>query len=183
MPCSPYVPDFKQSAVAAVTLFRGILLSDVSQSSSRTAQQMRSKCRWLKEAIDYQAINRYLHGGQHINENATKVTSLTLHFKLENRLSQRGANDSSIWLISLGKSIGDSTINPVFLEEDTPPNMREEADVLLSRIYLWGIHYNQLYLNTYHSQGKNNSFRLCESRGRCAAFPIGHKQQTYPKDR
>ncbi len=35
-----------------------------------------SNCRRLKEAIDYRGINRYLHGGQHLDENAMKAHSL-----------------------------------------------------------------------------------------------------------
>ena len=56
----------------------------------------------------------------------------------------------------IGKSVGDPVINPVFLEKDAPHNIREEADILLSRIFL-GVDYSLLpqYL---HSQGKNNVF-------------------------
>ena len=43
----------------------------------------------------------------------------------------------------VGKSVGASTIAPIFLEEDPPQNMWETADALLSRIY-FGAHYNQL---------------------------------------
>ena len=34
-----------------------------------------SNCRWLKETIDYRGINRYLHGGQHVDENGLKTLS------------------------------------------------------------------------------------------------------------
>ncbi len=113
-----------------------------------------NKCRWLKESIDYRAINRYLHGGQHIDENATKAPP---HSSFKLKIVCPKEVPTIPYLANLvGKSIGDSTINPVFLEEDTPPNMREEADVLLSRIY-FGIHYNQLS-QYFHSRGKNNSF-------------------------
>ena len=56
----------------------------------------------------------------------------------------------------VGKSVGDLTIAPVFLEEDTPQNTREKGDVLLSQIYL-GAHYNRLS-QYFHSQGRNNAF-------------------------
>ena len=38
----------------------------------------------------------------------------------------------------VGKSVGKSTINPVFLEEDGLQNMWGEADVFLSRIFFGG---------------------------------------------
>ena len=38
-----------------------------------------SNCRWLKKAIDDRAINRYLHGGQHVDKKNMKTLS---HFSL-----------------------------------------------------------------------------------------------------
>ena len=111
-------------------------------------------CRQLKEAIDYRVINRYLHGGQHIDENAMKVlpqSSLNLRIIYPREVSM-APNLANL----VGKSVGEPTINSVFLEENTPPNMREEADVLLSRIY-FGAHYN-LLRQYFHSQGRNNAF-------------------------
>ena len=55
---------------------------------------MRATASRLKEAIDYRAINRYLHGGQHIDENVDE--SLTSHsaLNLKANLFQRSVNGS-----------------------------------------------------------------------------------------
>ena len=111
-------------------------------------------CRRLKEAIDYRAINRYLHGGQHIDENGMKAPphsslNLTIIYPREVSMASYVAN-------LVGKSVEAATINPVFLEKDTPQNMKEEADILLSQIYL-GAHYNRLR-QYFHPQGRNNFF-------------------------
>ena len=111
-------------------------------------------CRRLKEAIDYRAINRYLHGGQLVDENAMKAPphsslNLTIIYPREVSMASYVAN-------LVGKSVGAATINPVFLEKDTPQNMKEEADILLSQIYL-GAHYNRLR-QYFHPQGRNNFF-------------------------
>ena len=111
-------------------------------------------CRRLKEAIDYRAINRYLHGGQLVDENAMKAPphsslNLTIIYPREVSMASYVAN-------LVGKSVEAATINPVFLEKDTPQNMKEEADILLSQIYL-GAHYNRLR-QYFHPQGRNNFF-------------------------
>ena len=111
-------------------------------------------CRRLKEAINYRGINRYLHAGQHFDENAMKapphsVLNLKIIYPREVSMVPYLAN-------LVGKSVGDPTIYPVFLEEDTSPNVREEGDVLLSRIY-FGTHYNRLR-QYFHPQGRNNAF-------------------------
>ena len=113
-----------------------------------------SNCRRLQKAIDYRRINRYLHGGQHIDENGLKAPSnsslnLKIIYPKEVSMAPYVAN-------LVGKSVGDPTIDSFFLEEDTPPNMREEADVLLSQIS-FGVHYHRLP-QYFHSQAKNNSF-------------------------
>jgi len=111
-------------------------------------------CHRLKEAIDYQRINCYLHAGQHIDENGLKSPS---NSSLDLKIIYPREMSMAFNLAALvGKSVGDPTINPVFLEESKPPNMREKADVLLSRIY-FGAHYNRL-AQYFHSQGKNTSF-------------------------
>lgn len=115
--------------------------------------------RRLKEAIDYQRINRYLHAGQHVDENGLKSPSnssldLKIIYPREVSMAPNLAN-------LVGKSVGDPTINSIFLEENTPPNMRREADVLLSRIY-FGAHYN-LLRQYFHPQGRNNSFGYANS--------------------
>lgn len=111
-------------------------------------------CLWLKEAIDYRAINRYLHGGQHFDEKTMKVASyssmnLQIIYSKEVSMALNLAN-------IVDKSVGASTINPAFLEEDAPHNIGKEADVLLSRIF-FGVHYTRLS-QFFHSQAKNNSF-------------------------
>ena len=116
--------------------------------------QDESNCRWLKEAIDYRGINRYLHGGQDVDEKAMKApTQSSLNLKI----ICPGESPTVHYLATfIGKSVGASDINPVFLEESTPQNMREEADVLLSRIF-FGAHYSRLF-QYFHSQGRSNSF-------------------------
>ena len=111
-------------------------------------------CRRLKEAIDYRAINRYLHAGQQLDENAmTAPPHSSLDLKIiYPREVPMVPNLANI----VGKSVEASTIAPVFLEENTPPNIREKGDVLLSRIY-FGTHYNRLS-QYFHSQGRNNAF-------------------------
>ena len=113
-----------------------------------------SNCRRLKEAIDYRGINRYLHAGQHIDENPMKtLIHPTLNLKIiyprEMSMAPNLAN-------LVGRSVGDPIITPIFLEEDTSHNMKEEGDVLLSRIF-FGVHYSRLS-RYFHPQGRNNSF-------------------------
>ena len=111
-------------------------------------------CRQLKEAIDYRGINRYLHGGQHADEKAMKApTHSSLNLKI---IYPREVPMAPSLANLVGKSVGTSTINPVFLEEDAPPNMKANADVLLSRIF-FGVDYS-LLSQYFHSQGRNNSF-------------------------
>ena len=113
-----------------------------------------NNCRRLKEAIDYRTINSHLHGGQHADKNTMKVLT---HSPLDLKITCSGESPTISYLAHLvGKSVGDPTITPVFLEEDTPPNMREKADVLLSRIF-FGTHYSRLS-QYFQSQGKHNSF-------------------------
>lgn len=114
----------------------------------------KDNCRRLKEAIDYRQINRYLHGGQHADENGMKNTpqsslNLKITYPREISMAPHLAN-------LVGASVGTSVINSIFLEEGTPHNMWEEADVLLSQIF-FGDHYSRLP-QYFHSQGKNNSF-------------------------
>ena len=113
-----------------------------------------NNCRWLKEAIDYRAINRYLHSGQHIDKKTMKAPT---HSALNLRIIYPRESPTAPYLATLvGRSVGVSAINPVFLEEDAPHNMWEVGDVLLSRIS-FGSHYNRLS-RYFHSQGRNNSF-------------------------
>ena len=111
-------------------------------------------CRWLREAIDYRGINRYLHGEQHIDINGIKGPSYS---SLNLKIIYPGESPTDRYLANLvGKSIGASEINSVFLEEDGLQKMWEKADLLLSRIY-FGPHYSRLS-QYFHSQGKYNSF-------------------------
>ena len=111
-------------------------------------------CHRLQEAIDYRVINRYLHAGQHFDENGMKAppqSSLNLRIIYPKEVSM-APNLANL----VGKSVGDPIIRPIFLEENAPQQMWKEADVLLSRIYL-GAHYNRLF-QYFHPQGRNNSF-------------------------
>ncbi len=113
-----------------------------------------SNCRRLKEAIDYRGINRYLHAGQHVDENSMKAppqSSLNLKIIYPREVSM-APNLANL----VGKSVGDPIIRPIFLEENAPQQMWKEADVLLSRIY-FGAHYNRLR-QYFHPQGRNNAF-------------------------
>ena len=113
-----------------------------------------NNCRWLKEVINYRGINRYLHGGQHVDEKAMKPpTNSSLNLRI---ICPKEMSTVPYLAHLVGKSVGTSDINPIFLEESTPKNMREAADALLSRIY-FGAHYNQLS-QYFHSQGRSNSF-------------------------
>ena len=116
--------------------------------------QDENNCRRLKEAINYWRINRYLHAGQHFDENAMKPppqSSLNLRIIYSREVSM------APYLATLvGKSVGNPTITPIYLEEKTIHNMKEDADVLLSWIY-FGAYYNRLG-QYFHPQGKNNSF-------------------------
>ena len=113
-----------------------------------------SNCLRLKETIDYQGINHYLHSEQHSDENGMAGLS---HHSLNLKIIYSRESPAAPHLANLvGKSVGTSTINPAFLEEDVPQNMKEEADVLLSRIF-FGTHYSRLS-QYFHSQGKNNTF-------------------------
>ena len=113
-----------------------------------------SNCRWLKEAINYRAISRYLHGGQHLDENVTQVTR---HPSLDLNIIYPKEVSMALYVADqVGKSVGKSTINPIFLEEDGLQNMWGEADVFLSRIF-FGEHYSRLP-RYFHPQGRNNFF-------------------------
>ena len=111
-------------------------------------------CRWLKEAIDYREINRYLHGGEPIDEYVMKAPP---HSSLNLTITCSKESPTDPYLAALvGKSVGNPIISPVFLEKDAPQKMWEMADVLLSRIY-FGAHYGRLS-RYFHSQGVNNCF-------------------------
>ena len=113
-----------------------------------------SNCRRLKESIDYRAINRYLHGGQHLDEKAMKApTHSVLNLKI---ICPKESLTIPYLATLVGKSIGASTITSVFLETDVPQKMCEGADILLSRIS-FGNHYSRLF-RYFHSQGRSNSF-------------------------
>ena len=119
-----------------------------------------TNCHRLKEAIDYRGINRCLHGGQLVDERVMKApTQSSLNLKIiyprEVAMAPHVAN-------LVGKSVGTSNINSVFLEENALQKMWETADILLSRIY-FGAHYGRLS-RYFHSQGRNNSFDYANPR-------------------
>ena len=113
-----------------------------------------SNCRWLQEVIDYRGINRYLHAGQPAAKN---IMGASPHSSLDLKIIYPRESSTDPYLANLvGRSIGTSDINPVFLEEDAPRKMWAAADVLLSRIFFGG-HYSRLP-QYFHSQGRSNSF-------------------------
>lgn len=113
-----------------------------------------NNCRRLKEAIDYRGINRYLHGGQHVDENVMKApTYSSLNLKI---IYPREVPMAPYVANLIGKSVGAPTITPIFLEANAPQKMWEGADILLSRIY-FGAHYSRLS-RYFHSQGRHNTF-------------------------
>lgn len=113
-----------------------------------------SNCRRLNESIDYRRINRYLHGGQPIDTNATKgplQSSLNLKIICPKELP------TMAYLANLvGGSVGEPIITSIFVEQHVPQSVWEEADILLARIS-FGAHYSRLS-QYFHSQGRNNSF-------------------------
>ena len=114
----------------------------------------KDNCCRLKEAIDYRAINRYLHAGQHADENGLKTPpQSSLNLKI---IYPREVSMAPYVANLVGKSVGEPTINPIFLEEGVPQQIWEEADVLLSRIF-FGVHYSRLS-QYFYSKGRNNSF-------------------------
>ena len=111
-------------------------------------------CSWLKEAIDYRAVNRYLHAGQHVGENTMRAPP---HSSLSLKIIYPRESPTDPYLANIvGRSVGTSDLNTVFLEENAPQKMWKLADVLLSRIS-FGAHYSRLS-QYFHSQGRNNSF-------------------------
>ena len=94
----------------------------------------RANCRRLRQAINYRGINRYLHGGQHVDENVMKApTYSSLNLRI---IYPREVAMAPYVAHLVGKSVGSPAITSIFLEEKSSQNMWEEADVLLSRIFL-----------------------------------------------
>ena len=111
-------------------------------------------CRRLDESIDYRRINRYLHGGQLVNTNVIKAP---LHSSLNLKIICPKEVSTMSYLANLvGESVGDPIITSIFVEQDVPQSVWEEADVLLARIS-FGVHYSRLS-QYFHSQGRNNPF-------------------------
>ena len=116
-------------------------------------------CQRLKEAIDYRGINRYLHGGQYADEKAMKApTQSSLKLKI---IYPREVPMAPYVAHLVGKSVGTSDINSVFLERDGMQNMWEDAEVFLSRIS-FGDHYG-LLPRYFHPQGRTNAFGYLNS--------------------
>ena len=118
-----------------------------------------NNCRRLKESLDYRGINRYLHGGQHADERAMKApTQSSLNVKIV--YPREGSMVPDVAHL-VGKSVGATTITPIFLEEDAQEKIGVKADVLLSRFF-FGDHYSRLS-RYFHSQGRHNTFAYANS--------------------
>lgn len=112
--------------------------------------------RRLKEAIDYRAINRYLHAALLTDE---RTIQSPLHCSLDMRITCPKADEAASYLAYLvGKSVGASRINPVSLSRESPDKMREEVDALLTRIF-FGFGFSRLS-RYFHSKGPNNPFAI-----------------------
>lgn len=113
-------------------------------------------CRKLKEAIDYRAINRYLHAALPTDERAIKVP---LNCSLDIRITCPKEDETVSYLAYLvGKSVGASLINPVFLSREASKKMQEEVDALLARLF-FGFGFSRLS-RYFHSKGPNNTFAI-----------------------
>ena len=108
----------------------------------------KQNCRLLKQAIDYQAINRYLCMGQ-VAEEAEFSQMLSSSFDIRIACSG-GILPYLAYLI--GKSVGSSVVNPISVEGE----MREEVDVFLTQIF-FGLGYSNLS-QFFCSDGEHNFF-------------------------
>ena len=105
-------------------------------------------CSALKDAIDYQAINRYLRMGQIADEVETSQLS---RLPLDIRIACSGGAFRYLAYL-IGQSVGSSVINPISVKGE----MREEADAFLTQFF-FGLGYNHLS-RLFHSRGKHNFF-------------------------
>ena len=105
-------------------------------------------CSALKDAIDYQAINRYLRIGQVTDEaEASQLPRSPLDIRIA---CSAGVFRYLAYLI--GRSAGSSVGNPISVKGE----MREEADAFLTQFF-FGLGYNHLS-RLFHSDGEHNFF-------------------------
>ena len=105
-------------------------------------------CSALKDAIDYQAINRYLRMGQVVEE---ETLSPFLHDPLDIRIACSGSVFRYLAYL-IGKSTGSSVGNPISVKGE----MREEADAFLTQFF-FGLGHSNLS-QFFHSHGEHNFF-------------------------
>jgi ABC-type transport system substrate-binding protein len=117
----------------------------------------KSNCHLLSELIDYRAINRYLHAGQ-IQEEAEEEVKPSPRHSLDLKIACFEDPDSSYLAYLVGKSVGASVVNPIFIKEekDDWKKMRKNADAFLTQIY-FGFKYSRLS-GFFHSNGGLNPF-------------------------
>ena len=106
------------------------------------------KCRILKEAIDYRAINLYLRMGE-VGDEAE--TSPLLHSPFDIRIYCSGGVFRYVAYL-IGKSVGSSVVNPISVTGE----MREDADAFLTQP-IFGLEYHNLS-RFFHSDGEHNFF-------------------------
>ena len=135
VPCQQW-PFFEDNYYALFLNRRHGLLSD------------ERNCNLLKDAIDYQAINRYLCMGEVAEEE--NLPSLP-HSPFDIRIACSGGVFRYLAYL-IGKSTGSSVINPISVKGE----MREEADAFLTQI-LFGLEYSNLS-RFFHSDGAHNFF-------------------------
>jgi len=105
-------------------------------------------CRLLKEAIDYQTINRYLRMGP-VAEETKSLQPPRLPFDL-----QIACADGVFHYLAdlIGKSIGASVVNSISIKGE----MREGTDAFLTNIF-FGVEYSYL-AQFFRSDGRHNFF-------------------------
>ena len=130
-----------------MALFSGQLLRPISQPSSRPLSDERN-CRLLKEAIDYQTINRYLRMGP-VAEETKSLQPSRLPFDLQIACAD-GVFRHLVQLI--GKSTGASVVISI----STKGEMWEEADAFLTQPF-FGFEYSYL-AQFFRSNGRHNFF-------------------------
>ena len=105
-------------------------------------------CSALKDAIDYQAINRYLRMGQIADE---AEISQTPRYPLDIRIACSGSVFRYLTYL-IGRSTGSSVGNPISVKGE----MREEVDAFLTQFF-FGLGYSNLS-QFFHSDGEHNFF-------------------------
>ena len=110
-------------------------------------------CSLLKGAIDYRAINFYLRMGEVTEGPEIVPPSQPLDIRVACSRVEDAAGGTLRRLAQLiGQSAGSTVENPIAVKGE----MREEADVLLTQLFL-GLEYNRLS-RFFHSDGRYNFF-------------------------